>query len=136
VATASWSQLEFRRRQARQLRSQPHDGSSTSFTHASLPAIIITFYTPFPSPPFAYMITKGRIICHLQSRRGTIRRRGRSWKERWFLKKSSNGEGVFIWSVLLLVAVINLHTLNNSDVDPLDPIKRNFIIKGACRSVY
>jgi hypothetical protein len=80
-------------------------------------------------------LTKGPVICHLHCRRGTIRRRGRPWKKRSFSKRSSNGEGVFTWSVHLLVAVIDPHAFNSGDAYPLDPRKRNFIKNGTCRSV-
>jgi hypothetical protein len=45
----------------------------------------------------------------------------------WFNKRSSDGEGVFNWSVLLLVAVIDPHTFNSDDAYPLDPRQRDFI---------
>ena len=41
------------------------------------------------------------------------RRRGKSWKEGWFSKKSC--EGVFTWSVLLFITVIDPHTFNSGD---------------------
>jgi hypothetical protein len=55
---------------------RPHDGSSTSITHVSLPTIIITLYILFP---FAYIIRKTTVICHRHlesSRRGFLGKRG------------------------------------------------------------
>ena len=96
-------------------------GPSISLTRTSLPAIINAFYAPFPSAPFAWRITKRPVICHRHCRRGTIRRRGGSWKEGWFSNRSSDGEGVFTWSVLPLVAGIDPHTFNSGDAYPLNP---------------
>ena len=72
---------------------------------------------------------KRPVICHRHCRRGIIRTRRGSCKEGWFRKKSSDGEGVFTWSVLLLVAVIDPYTFNSDDAYPLNPRQ-----KGACRS--
>lgn len=52
-------ELAVGRRQVLQVYDhRPNDSSSTLLARASLPIIIITLYTPSPSPPFAYIITK------------------------------------------------------------------------------
>ena len=82
-------------------------------------------------PPFAHIITKRPAICHRHCCRGAIRRRSGSWKEGWFSKRSSDGKGVFTWSVLFVVTVIDPHTFNSGNAYPLTPRQRNFTGKGS-----
>ena len=110
--------------------SLPHDGSSTSLTRASLPAVITTFYIPFPSPPFVHVITKRPVVCHHHCQRGTLRRRGGSWQGGWFRKRSSDDERVFTRSVLFLLAVIDPQIFNSSDAYPSNPRQKDFSGKG------
>ena len=106
--------------------SLPHDGSSTSLTRASLPAVIAMFYIPFPSPTFAQVITKTPVVCYRHCRRGTIRSKAWSWKTGWSSKRSSDGEGISTWSVLLFVTVIDPQIFNSSDAYPSNPRQRDF----------
>jgi hypothetical protein len=48
-------------------------------------------------------------------------RRGGTWQKARFSKKSSDHEGVFTWSVLLLVAVVDSYTFNSGTHAPWIP---------------